>query len=369
MTIFVQGHALFNYVTSVPNRGQDGEPKTVTIGNVERGRISSQCLKRNYRVSDLFIEAFGEPGTGNTGMRTKEIPCLVFRDLMEGGFDEGAAEAWALIIGSVFGVVEGQKGEKTDLRNATLFFLSPEEKEALDRFVKTICKENRVPPAIKGKDALEKEAQKIRKEILRSASKAVDLAMFGRMFASDKSYSVDAAVQVLHAFTITPKNYEPDFGTGCDDVKDRGDSKEVRGSGHMFEQDMVAGVFYKHIVINLTQLEKTLGDPELARRACRVLMEAFFTVTPSAKKNSSAHGTTAFYGRVERGTKPPGNHALAYLNPVTGSNVLEEAPKRLRETAEKMNKIYGKRYDDMKDFSVTDENPNSLQDLLDLAGK
>jgi len=368
MSIYVQGHALFNYHASCPNRDQDGEPKTVMIGNVERGRISSQSLKRNWRVSDLFISEFGEPGTGNTGMRTKEIPCLVFRDLVEGGFDDAAAESWALLIGSVFGVVEGQKGEKTDLRNATLFFLSPEEKQALDQFIKTLCREKRLPPAIKGKDALEKEAQKIRKEILRSSSRAVDLAMFGRMFASDKSYSVDAAVQVAHAYTVTPKNYEPDFGTGCDDVKDRGDSKEVRGSGHMFEQGLVAGVFYKYISINLTELEKTLGDAELAKRACRVLMQLFLTITPKAKSNSMAHQSAAFYGRVERGTQPPRNLSIAFLNPVTGPNALEESPRRLRETAQKINKIYGQRYDQMKEFSITDEDPASLQDLLDLAG-
>lgn len=39
----------------------------------------------------------------------------------------------------------------------------------------------------------------------------VDLAMFARMLASNRSFHVDGAIQVAKAFTVNPKNYDPLF--------------------------------------------------------------------------------------------------------------------------------------------------------------
>ena len=53
-------HMLKNYPPTNLNRDDTGAPKTCTFGGVTRGRISSQCLKRSWRTSDLFkADAFG----------------------------------------------------------------------------------------------------------------------------------------------------------------------------------------------------------------------------------------------------------------------------------------------------------------------
>ena len=47
-------HMLKNYPPTNLNRDDTGAPKTCVFGGVTRGRISSQCLKRSWRTSDLF---------------------------------------------------------------------------------------------------------------------------------------------------------------------------------------------------------------------------------------------------------------------------------------------------------------------------
>lgn len=369
MSEFIQIHGLFSYPASNPNRDQDGEPKSIMMGNVRRGRISSQCLKRTWRKSPAFAEAFGgKPGTGNLGIRTKELACSVYEDLIAGGVPDSKAESWTMLLGSVFGVVEGPDGEDSNFKNSTLFFASPEERQALSSFVQKIVTEKRDPPVLKGKEALEKEASKIRPEILQQSSRAVDLAMFGRMFAQDKAYSVEAAVQVAHGFSVNPMESEFDFFTAVDDIKESGESDETRGSGHMGESGLGSGVYYAYVSINRTMLEKTLGDAALAGKACRALAEAVFTQAPSGKANSSAHQGVAIYGRVERGTVAPRNLSLAFLEPIKGTNVWVEAAKKLRNVAASIDKIYGPRCAEIKEFEVY-AGEGSLAELLDLAGR
>lgn len=366
---FIQIHGLFSYPASNPNRDQDGEPKSIMMGNTRRGRISSQCFKRTWRKSPAFAEAFGgAPGKGNLGIRTKELTCAVYEDLVEGGIPDNKAESWTLLLGSVFGVVEGQQGEEINFKNSTLFFASPEEREALSSFVQKIILEKREPPVLKGKEALEKEAARIRPEILKQQSRAVDLAMFGRMFAQDKEYSVDAAVQVAHGFSVNPMDVEFDFFTAVDDIKESGESDETRGSGHMGETGLGAGVYYAYVSINRSMLGKTLGDPALAGKACCELVNAIFTQAPSGKVNSSGHQGVAFYGRVERGNQPTRNLSLAFLEPIKGTNLGTEATRKLKAVATSINKIYGPRYAEMEEFDVF-AGEGSLQALLDLAGR
>lgn len=47
-------HMIKNYPPTNLNRDNTGAPKTCMFGGVLRGRISSQCLKRSWRTSELF---------------------------------------------------------------------------------------------------------------------------------------------------------------------------------------------------------------------------------------------------------------------------------------------------------------------------
>lgn len=368
---YLQIHGLFHYPASNPNRDQDNEPKRVMLGNVERGRISSQCLKRTWRISDLFLEAFGgKLGEGNLGIRTKELGSEIYKRLMDGGVEEGRADQWTRLLISVFGVAKPEKKNTQDhLKNETLFFCTPEEKAALEAYVDKVIREKLPAPNMKGKEEFEKAAAKLRDQILRKETTAVDVALFGRMFAQDKDYSIEAAIQVAHAFTVHGMDVDQDFWTGVDDIKSgEGFAGEDRGSGHLGTFAMGAGVFYVYACINRTALLATLKDEALVQKVCKVFVEAFMTVFPKGKANSCAQQGRAFHGRVERGTKMPRNLSFAYLEPVTQKNLAEVAIGRIQDHARSLDKVYGPCYSEMKEFDAL-AGEGSLVELLDLAGR
>ena len=373
MSEFIQIHGLFDYGFSNPNRDRDNEPKRVMIGNVDRQRISSQCLKRTWRTSDLFVSAFGgKLGEGNLGIRTKESGLEILAKLEEGGLSEALADQWTRIVVAVFGAAKPEKKDTQDhLKNETLFFATPEERRALHEFLDEIVKNKTAPPNVKGKEELEKEAAKIRSKILRKETTAVDVAMFGRMFAQDKDYSIEGCVQVNHAFTVAGMEPENDFFVAVDDVKSSDEARgEDRGGGHLGSFTMGAGVYYKYASLNRTALLGELKDEALTRKACEVFVETFMTVFARAKGNSCAQQSLAFYGRVERGQKMPRNLQLAYLEAIRDKNVDRVAIERIQKTAQSMNKVYGERYSEMKEFiALPSLSEGALPELLAVAGR
>ena len=73
--MLIQIHVLQNYAPSNLNRDDTGSPKDAVFGGVQRGRISSQCLKRSIRRSQVFEDAFKDEGL--LGDRTKQLPTLI----------------------------------------------------------------------------------------------------------------------------------------------------------------------------------------------------------------------------------------------------------------------------------------------------
>jgi CRISPR system Cascade subunit CasC len=369
-TEYLQVHALVHFPASNPNRNREGEPKTIMIGNVDRGLITSQCLKRTWRVSDVFAREFGALGEKNLGLRTKELGGTIYDKLIKDGLTASKAEQWTLVLAAVFGVTKPEKDDTMDhLKNETLFFASPEELAALDAYVQKIIAEKLPPPNVKGKEAMEKEASKIRPHILRRESTAVDLSMFGRMFAQDKSFSVDGSVQVAHAFTVHGMDIQNDFYVGVDDIKQAGEADENRGGGHAGDASLGAGVFYLYASINLTTLRKQLKDKDLRGRACSALIEALCTVFPKAKGNSCAQQSRIFFARAEYGDKAPRNLSLAYLDPIERRGDMGRTSiQKLIDASASIDKIYGQCWKEMAQFNFFTAE-GSLQALLDLARK
>ena len=83
--MLVQIHILQNYAPSNLNRDDTGSPKEAFFGGLKRGRISSQCIKRSIRHSDVFEAAFEEKGL--LADRTKRLPGMVDDELKAMGVD------------------------------------------------------------------------------------------------------------------------------------------------------------------------------------------------------------------------------------------------------------------------------------------
>jgi len=319
MPRFIQAHTLTFYPPANLNRDDLGRPKTALIGGHARLRISSQCLKRAWRTSEVFQQALA----GNLGTRTKRLAReVVLPILEEAGINEAKARDWAVQIAHSFAKVE--KG-KVDTQQLVHF--SPAEIEAVRALTQTLAEEKRAPEA----DELKQLAK---------AGRAVDIAMFGRMLADHPVGNIDAAVQVAHAFTINRVELEDDFFTAVDDLNRHEDT----GAGHVDEAWFGSGVFYSYLCINRERLDANLdGDTALAGRAVEALIRAAATVSPGGKQNSFAALAHAGYMLVERGDAQPRNLALAFSQPIrphAGAELLEGGIEKLEALRAKMDTAF-----------------------------
>ena len=339
MTRFVQLHYLTVYPPSNPNRDDMGRPKTALYGGTHRLRLSSQSLKRAARLSPAMANALA----GNMGARTQRLGDELVRHLRERGADDKKARSIARQVAAVFGKIDETAAKKDGdhVRIRQLAFISPEERQAAMDMAER---------ALNGED-LDKDAKNRRKNVLRTADGAVDLAMFGRMLADAPEFNREAAVQVSHAITTHRAEVEDDYYTAVDDLKS---PVEDMGAGFVGEAGFGSGVYYLYVCIDIDRLVENLaGDRALARRALEAATEAFATASPSGKRNSYNHHTRASYVRAEAGDQQPRSLAAAFLNPVTGDDVLGTSIRQLKETASAIDSAYGASVDGTEEMDVT----------------
>lgn len=346
MARFIQLHLLVSYPPSNLNRDDTGRPKTAFVGETNRLRISSQSLKRAWRTADEFEEAM----SGYLGTRTKEMGIKIFKQLVDKNVDEKKAKAWAKSIAEQFGKLKSdKKTEKNeDLHIEQLAHFSPEEEAAITALIENIAASN-TAPSDKQLKLLDKPKQ------------AVDIALFGRMFASSPAHNVEAAVQVAHAITIHKAAVEDDYFTAVDDLNN---GEEDAGSAHIGEAGFGAGVFYIYVCINRELLEKNLGgDKELTVKALQALLNSMTKVSPTGKQNSFASRAYASYALIEKGEQQPRSLAQAFLKPVAGADMLERAVNEMEKRVTNFDKIYGPCADERKSFNV-EKGEGSLDDLI-----
>ncbi|KJF81559.1 type I-E CRISPR-associated protein Cas7/Cse4/CasC [Photobacterium angustum] len=317
MSQFIQLHTLTSYAPSNLNRDDLGRPKTAKMGGFDRLRVSSQSQKRHWRTSDLFEQSIA----GNLGIRTKRFGQTVFDALITLNVKENCATEWARLIAGQFG-----KLKKDSLDIEQLAHISPVEKDLALSLVAVIAKEDRVPT----KDEL---------KALKSQQTAVDIALFGRMLASEPEFNVDAACQVAHALSVHQVTIEDDYFTAVDDLND---GKTDSGSAHIGEAGFASALFYNYICINKTQLVENLsGDEALANAAIAALTEAVVKVSPTGKQNSFASRAYASYVMAEKGQQQPRSLSVAFLKPINDQDMATAAIDAISKQAINFDNVYG----------------------------
>lgn len=371
MTTFLQLHLLTSYPPACLNRDDLNRPKTAKMGGVDRLRISSQSLKRAWRVSDVFREQL----SGETGIRSKELGRKIKEALLTGiplsellkpshrtaapddQVTEKNANEWAWMIAAEYVNKKGKGGEeegepdeiegddktkkkdkkvaksnisKETLKSEQIVFYSQDEIQALDNLVHVLRETKTQTPS----------AQQLAQIKIKAAPRTTDLAMFGRMLASSPDYNVEAACQVAHAITVHRAAVEDDFFTAVDDLNTR---EEDAGSAHLGEQGFGAGLFYQYVCIDCDRLRENLGgDAALAGRAIQALIEAAATVAPTGKQNSFASRAWAYYALAEKGSRQPRALSLAFMKPVREGDMLNEAVSALTSMRDNLDKVYYK---------------------------
>jgi len=107
--MFMQIHMLQSMPPGNLNRDDIGQPKKCLFGGVTRGRISSQCLKRNIRHSAEMKEAFGDA----LADRTRYLPQMVADEIRKDpalGIPEDELDEIMQAIASKFHKEQGRAG-------------------------------------------------------------------------------------------------------------------------------------------------------------------------------------------------------------------------------------------------------------------
>ncbi|ASY35842.1 MULTISPECIES: type I-E CRISPR-associated protein Cas7/Cse4/CasC [unclassified Streptomyces] len=340
---FLSLHLLETLVAVLPVRDENGMPKSLVYGGVERHMITSQARRRAERIHARNRANRGQGALAGqaTGVRTREWALLAGRRLEQAhGWDAEEAVRLTRSVLEAVGLKFGAP-DKPSVANRTkvLVFAHSDTDERIAAHIEENAEALREwgrayadaqaaaarKKGARGKKAAE-EAETAAEDtaapvadklpVLPTATKnavlaalaprdAVDIALYGRFLAEiAASPNVDGAVQSSHAFTVHESEQTEDFYAAADDAKlDRKrdavsflDSADDAGAGMTGYQSLISGTFYRHAVLDRVQLRRNLrgaGMPadQVESTACAAELEfvnAFVEAFPEAKKNSTA---------------------------------------------------------------------------------
>ena len=333
---FLQIHSLHGYPAALLNRDDSGLAKRMTYGGTTRTRISSQCLKRHWRVSDDIYALSGIDGA-TAATRSREIVTRrVIEPLIEAGHDEEIIK----VIGEEFQLaVYGDKGGTRQGRQPLL--LGEPEIEYLAREAQKIADAHGTDPEAAEETAKDwRKAANANMKTLRencSLPGGLVAAMFGRMVTSDVEANIDAAVHVAHAFTVHEEESESDYFTVVDDLHRIEDDA---GADHIGESELTSGLFYGYVVLDREMLLCNLGgDTEMADEVTRRLVHLIAMVSPGAKLGSTAPYDYASWLLIEAGEYQPRSLAEAFRKPCKA--LVDEAEAAVNTHIEKIDAAYG----------------------------
>lgn len=369
-TRFLQIHSLHGYSGVLLNRDDSGLSKRLIYGGVPRTRVSSQCLKRHWRVNQGIHSLHSIDGV-TAAIRSREIVTRrVIDPLKSFDIDPDVIE---LLNDTFQTFVYGEKGASKKSRQPLL--LGEPEIRFLEREVNKLAKQ--YPHDIKAAKKAVGEWKKDSRANMKALRECTNLpggitsALFGRMVTSDPEANIDAAIHVAHSITVHAEETEFDYFTVVDDLKKLDDDA---GADHIGESELNSALFYGYVVVDRGLLLNNLGgDSQLARRVVSHLVKLIATVSPGAKLGPTAPYGYADWMMVEAGDWQPRSLCGAYREPSTAK--VGAAVARLDKHLSKIDEVY--QTGELRRFFSTDGEmtrsetmqSSSLQSLADWAGR
>lgn len=280
-TLYLDLHVLQTVPPSCINRDDTGSPKTAIYGGVTRARVSSQAWKHAMR--NMFSDIFSKD---QIGVRSKNIIDLIVEELDKIGY-QGNGEKKACEALKNAGI-KLNKENKTD----ALFFMSRKQAKKLAELIST--------------DEKDKNAYKA----VLSEYPSIDIALFGRMVASDPSLNYDAAAQVAHSISTHEVRNEYDYFTAVDDLSETDNA----GAGHLGTVEFHSATLYRYATVNICELKQHLGIE--TPQAVLGFVKAFLLSMPTGKQNTFANRTTPDFAYITLRKDQPVNLAGAFEKPV-----------------------------------------------------
>lgn len=354
--MLIEIHILQNHAPSNLNRDDSGSPKTATFGDVKRARISSQCLKRSVRRSELF----GRTMSGHLATRTRRLPELIrarFKDdLQLFDYAETAAQK-----ASGFGTSDGKErpfNPKTkEYETAQTILFTRADEEAVFETLRAGALKAGSLKAFK-----DLKAADLQRDARQSGFRplAVDVALFGRMVTSEAFRDVEASAQVAHALSTNKVTPQFDYFTAVDDLQGTDMSIEQdAGADIIGDVEFNSACYYKYFSIHPDALVDNLvgaefrrevpvkereAQTELAALAVAEFLRAAIFVSPSGKQNSFAAHQLPCAVLVEvRPQALPVSYANAFVEPAratNGKSLTSDSFDKLKTHVERLTKKF-----------------------------
>lgn len=344
--MFIQIHAIHSVPPSCINRDDVGAVKSAVYGGVRRHRVSSQAWKRAMRTYAA------NAGLAETATRTLHLPEMV-ADRVTNNYDRDEAVEVANKVVTTAGYktkkAKGDEGNRYVTESLT--FISPGEVEVLANITSHVLEGNEMP----GKKDIKAE--------LAEVGVTPDVALFGRMVASDKGLNIDACAQVAHALSTHEAHAEVDFYTAVDDLT----TDSEGGSGFLGTQEMVSSTLLRYASVDVDRLRATLGE-DAAHDALAAFVEAFVKSMPTGKANSFANTTLPDYVLVEV-VDAPVNYIGAFESPVRSrGDLVGSSIESLEGYRERLSNVYGLAGDSVV-MNTCDKDSSTLGALCEWAAK
>ena len=365
---FIQIHSLHGYPAVLLNRDDSGLAKRLKYGDRLRTRISSQCLKRHWRMADdeNNLKNISEVTAAS---RSREIVTRKVIDPLRNEYEQNLIES----IEKEFQIsVYGSKGNVKSSRQPLL--LGEPEIRYLAGEAKKIAEQ------LSGKDEAEVKTtlenwRKLYKNNMKQLRDTCKLpgglvsALFGRMVTSDPEANIDAAIHVAHAFTIHKEESESDYFSVVDDLQRIEDES---GADHLGETELTSGIFYGYVVVDRDILLDNLGhDEEMACEIVRRLVHLIAKVTPGAKLGSTAPYGYASWVLIEASRCQPRSLAEAFRKP--RKSEFEDGEKALDEHLRKLDESYGcneiRRFMSLTNSPIQNAKQLTLPELAEWTGR
>ncbi|HNC79848.1 MAG TPA: type I-E CRISPR-associated protein Cas7/Cse4/CasC [Rhodocyclaceae bacterium] len=352
---FIQIHTLHTYPAALLNRDDAGLAKRLPYGSAVRTRISSQCLKRHWRVAEdaYALANLGVP----MAIRTRYVAELIRQRLVEQGVEAERAFATAeTLLEALFDTKADKKKEGAKaLQTGQAVLFGHEEIAYLARRCQDVANEAIDSSALKSGIATFLKEEKKNIETMKLGS-GLESALFGRMVTSDVLANRDASVSVAHAFTVHEAQVENDYFTVVDDFAQ---AEDGAGSAGIFDTELASGLYYGYVVVDIPQLVANLEgiDPKavfaagteadtraLAGKVTQYLLHLIATVSPGAKRGSTAPYDWAKFVLVEAGDWQPRSLAAAFHDPLPlkgTAPIRVRAASRLADEIAALDTAYG----------------------------
>lgn len=331
---FLQIHTLSPYTAALLNRDDSGLAKRLPYGGALRTRVSSQCLKRHWRLAE-DPHALNAIEGAEAAVRSRELVTQKVIEPLRRQFpkDKDVVDA----LEPEFQIaIYGEKGTTKKSRQ-TLLLGQPEIDWLADQSERLAREANGDANRAKKMAGEWRKAFRANIKAMRDGAAlpaGLAAALFGRMVTSDPEANISAPVHVAHSFTVHEEEQESDYFTAVDDL-----SGDDPGADTIQETEIASGLFYGYVVVDLPGLLSNLGgDSDLAGRVLHNLIYLIAEVSPGAKLGSTAPYGRASFMLLEAGDRQPRSLAEAYREPCEPR--IEPAVGVLRELLETLDRAY-----------------------------